>query len=330
MILDSKVNPVSNPSQAGVNGTANATGFGSNSRGFGASTTGPTPTTPAFSQSSDSTPGEVVVPAIAQRPPAIPANGSGGAAQNAAENPDPTAPLLAPGQAEQMTSNAPEANQGGSETAAVNQQAQAQAGAGQTGATANAVQAGVIPGQNTTQTAGAQAPSIPGAAAGANPADPKQTMQNLLSNTNPRTTAQQPATTATSNRTIGGGVAGVASKAAGHSIKLVNDQSNYSMWEFYYDMAKEMNSAMPGGMQQGVVRQGTVTGSQSSAQSSQWFNQSSQNTTNPSASTGTAITASPTTGSPATNSAANPFATNPSANPSQAYPQNSPQNQPQN
>jgi hypothetical protein len=44
--------------------------------------------------------------------------------------------------------------------------------------------------------------------------------------------------------TTGGGIAGVASKASGHSIKLVNDQDNYSLWEFYYDMTKEANTAL--------------------------------------------------------------------------------------
>jgi len=43
---------------------------------------------------------------------------------------------------------------------------------------------------------------------------------------------------------MSGGIAGVASKAAGHSIKLVNDQDDYSLWEFYYDMSKEANAAL--------------------------------------------------------------------------------------
>ena len=35
------------------------------------------------------------------------------------------------------------------------------------------------------------------------------------------------------------GLAGVASKAAGQSIKLVNDQDNYALWEFFYDPTKD-------------------------------------------------------------------------------------------
>jgi hypothetical protein len=58
-----------------------------------------------------------------------------------------------------------------------------------------------------------------------------------------------------------GGLAGVASKAIGHSIKTVNDQSNYSLWEFYYDPKKD---TVPGGVQMGAYSQqnGTQGGQQ--------------------------------------------------------------------
>lgn len=42
---------------------------------------------------------------------------------------------------------------------------------------------------------------------------------------------------------MSGGIAGVASKASGHTIKLINDQDNYSLWEFYFDLRKEANAA---------------------------------------------------------------------------------------
>jgi hypothetical protein len=48
----------------------------------------------------------------------------------------------------------------------------------------------------------------------------------------------------------GGGIAGVASKAPGKTIKLVNDQTKYALWEFYYDLAKEQSVTMPGAAQQ--------------------------------------------------------------------------------
>jgi hypothetical protein len=47
--------------------------------------------------------------------------------------------------------------------------------------------------------------------------------------------------------TGGGGLAGVASKAQGHSIKAINDQVNYSLWEFYYDPTKDVKQVLPGG-----------------------------------------------------------------------------------
>lgn len=59
------------------------------------------------------------------------------------------------------------------------------------------------------------------------------------------TTSQTAATTrvGTGNSTTGtitsGGIAGVASKAEGTSIKTVNDQDQYSLWEFYYDPSKD-------------------------------------------------------------------------------------------
>lgn len=51
----------------------------------------------------------------------------------------------------------------------------------------------------------------------------------------------------------GGGIAGVASKAGGKTIKVVNDQTDYSLWEFYYDPSKDLargagaNAMAPGG-----------------------------------------------------------------------------------
>ena len=49
----------------------------------------------------------------------------------------------------------------------------------------------------------------------------------------------------------GGGIGGVASIANGHSIKLVNDQSSYARWEFYYDPRND--PAMMSGMQIGLT-----------------------------------------------------------------------------
>jgi hypothetical protein len=48
------------------------------------------------------------------------------------------------------------------------------------------------------------------------------------------------------NNTMGGGIAGVASKAKGHTIKILNDQTDRSLWEFVYDMRQEALANAPG------------------------------------------------------------------------------------
>lgn len=83
-------------------------------------------------------------------------------------------------------------------------------------------------------------------------------VRNLLSNPNSPAPAGTPGTTAGStpgasgNQSTmgviagggGGGIAGVASIAHGHTIKTVEDQTDYSLWEFYYDPRKD--NAAPG------------------------------------------------------------------------------------
>jgi hypothetical protein len=76
-----------------------------------------------------------------------------------------------------------------------------------------------------------------------------------------------------------GGIAGVASKAAGHSIKVVNDQTDYSLWEFYYDPTKDATKgissalgAMGAGQQANQQQNGTTPfGSNSSSGTSSPF-----------------------------------------------------------
>src|SRR5205807_8672295 len=41
--------------------------------------------------------------------------------------------------------------------------------------------------------------------------------------------------------TIGGGFAGVASKAEQEGIKSYNDRTSYNEWEFVYDMSKDIS-----------------------------------------------------------------------------------------
>jgi hypothetical protein len=134
------------------------------------------------------------------------------------------------------------------------------------------------------------------ASASPNSNDPQGVLRSLLSNgPNPvaqQNTAAAPNTTAAqntpgqtgsafgqttnksafSNNLSSGGIAGVASKAKGHTIKLINDQSDYSLWEFYYDLAKEANAGLANALQQqgngnrpGVTNGGNAPGNGSSS-----------------------------------------------------------------
>lgn len=68
-----------------------------------------------------------------------------------------------------------------------------------------------------------------------------------------------------SGRIQSGGLAGVASKLERHSIKLVNDQQDYSMWEFYYDPTKDPMLNAAGAALAGTNGQQPVPGNQNSS-----------------------------------------------------------------
>ena len=214
MLTDSKVNPI-NPNGQNPNG-ANATNANGNSAtaantGFGsAAPTGFTNNTP-----SDSDGAQVIVPQIPQRGPAILAAGAarpGGTPSSNELDQDPATPLLPNTSSVQLAIPAGGANQPQGEQAAG----------------ANAI---VAPGQQIL---------------GANPQqqgnNAMQMVQNLIASSN---TGQATAfggavrPNSTMGRVMSGGMAGVASKAEGHSVKVVNDQSDYSLWEFYYDPSKD-------------------------------------------------------------------------------------------
>jgi hypothetical protein len=247
MIIDSKVNtnksgvdangkPVAgNASNSGSNsntGFGSSSGFGSNSNSsmnaggslgansafgqgstFGQASTFGQPSR-GFGSNSDNnsdTP-EVTVAAAPQRAPAIAANGSASAVLNndfpiiRGENGQPTGQPTG-----QLT--------------------------GQPGES--------LPVNGAQSPEGAVAPANAAPAGAGNSAQDSQTLMRSMLNSpsNPQTPQrQQPA--GRMGTIMSGGIAGVASKASGHSIKLVNDQDNYSLWEFYYDMAKEANAAL--------------------------------------------------------------------------------------
>lgn len=76
--------------------------------------------------------------------------------------------------------------------------------------------------------------------------------------------------------TGGGSLAGVASKAKGHSIKLVHDEDDYLKWEFYYDPTQDttMRATLPTGMTPTTQTSTTQTPTPTSQQPTQATQQS--------------------------------------------------------
>lgn len=106
--------------------------------------------------------------------------------------------------------------------------------------------------------------SAPGAAApqGQRPGAPNEALQAIqrLLTRQPGAGAQQPG-----GMVIGGGIAGVASKADMEGIRTYNERTNYKEWEFLFDFRKAMQAAGMGagqGTQQGAPGQ---AGSQQSS-----------------------------------------------------------------
>jgi len=281
-LVDSHVKPTG-LGVPGANGAeANAgSGFGSSSTGssFGSSNTGSglgatnsgssfgsnTGSGSIFGESSFGSSGNsqetVVVPDLPQRPPAISASGTPSTASSsenastAAESEQsPTTSLVPDNLREQMaaveqgqistgTENAGQAN--GEPAAGAGQPVQG--GAGQAAQNGGAGQAGVA-----------------GSSAGSG------ARQNAMGNPAIGAPLQGSGTGNSSGmgQIAGGGIAGVASIAKGHSIKVVNDQTDYSLWEFYYDPTKDATRNMPGlgtgtqgTGQTGAGANGTNTGS---------------------------------------------------------------------
>lgn len=169
---------------------------------------------------STSSPAEVVVPTVPQRPPAIAANGSGQVTSTPEADQNPMTPLLA---------TEPNAAQNGLPTPPGQQLGQANQNAGQPGA---------VPGAGSAGTAAANPNGM-------------DTIRNLLTNPNP---PAQTSGASMGNITSSGGIAGVASKAEGHSIKTVGDQSDYSLWEFYYDPTKDAMRGLANAARQGAAQ----------------------------------------------------------------------------
>ncbi len=229
-LLDSKVNPI------GLN--ANGQSSGAATSGFGSSgTNGASAGATAAGQSGSSSAattgpasGTETVAGLPQRAPEMPVSSS---ATNAMANADPTQSLLTPGSSAPVTGATSASMSGNSADNNPNSQT-------------------LIPLTPQTQAANTS-----------NPSNPMQGVQQLVTNPNPLNApsnlnnAASPmgrsgpmigvTTPGASNGTgssmgvlQSGGIAGVASTAKGSSIKAVNDQTDYSLWEFYYDPSKDV------------------------------------------------------------------------------------------
>ncbi len=250
MLLDSKVNPIKGMGQNGTSSSSGGnSGFGSGTNNNTASSGFGSGFSSGFGSSSDN--GQVVVPPLRQRSPAVSASG-GAAIQQASSGSETDANGLPPlPQADQNDLGAP-----GSGVAASGPD---QSAAGQ---------------PNQPATAGASS-------------NPMQAVSGLLSNPNSPPPAAGPVTTggSTMGRITTGGIAGVASKAKGHSIKTVNDQDDYSLWEFYYDPTKDAARGMAGGLPAAGAVNGNVGANAAGGFQSSTTNQNSPNPNTPAAQT---------------------------------------------
>lgn len=207
-LTDSKVSLIKTTGKQNGSKSSSASGWFTNSTSaFGGNSDSFSDTS---SSSLDEQP-EVTVPPVRKRPPAIPANT--GPTQTADSQNQFGGDLNAQLQAD--VASEPSLLGGDGQTAPKQEQANA--------ATPEAQQTG---------------------SQDQNPPNPMQMVRNMLSSEAPRT-PQQPGMIP--GVVHGGGIAGVASKAAGKSIKVVNDQDDYSLWEFVYDPTKDRTGAPAAG-----------------------------------------------------------------------------------
>jgi type II secretory pathway pseudopilin PulG len=104
---------------------------------------------------------------------------------------------------------------------------------------------------------GAAVSQASGADAGSAP-NPMQMVRNMLSTEGP--VQQQPPMASPMGAIGAPGIAGVASQAGGHSIKLINEQADYSLWEFIYDPTQDRTGTQPVPGQAPVPGQGPGNG----------------------------------------------------------------------
>jgi hypothetical protein len=273
-LTDSKVKPMGLGTVPGSGSDSNSSssfGSTSSSSSFGSTNTGSgfgsTSTSSGFGQSgfgsSSQNADTVVVPDLPQRPPAISVSGAVPTRSNSevASTPvegdqNPSTALLPENLREQMA--VVEQGQPGAQVENSGQITSSEPGANANQSVASANpggqnQMGQLPqGQpGQSQLGQTSVSGQVGASVGAGGQNAMDTVRNMLNNPAigaPLAGSSTGSAQGQSNmgQISGGGIAGVASKAHGHAIKTVNDQTDYALWEFYYDPTKDATKGMPG------------------------------------------------------------------------------------
>lgn len=208
-LTDSKVNPLktakkSNSDSSSNNGSSSGW-FTNSTSAFGSSPS--STSTSSFSDTSSNDQPELIVPPVRKRGPEIPVNEGSKNSGNSLEA----------------------ANQTGGDLNALLQAELANDGS-----------ASAPNPESNAQPSGANAAGSPGGKSPGSSTNPMQMVRNMLSNESPLAPQQ----TAPGMGAIQGSmIAGVASRAGGKSIKTINDQTDYSLWEFVYDPTKDRTGA---------------------------------------------------------------------------------------
>ena len=211
ILIDSKVTP------SKVAGAAPGSTLGQSIAQEAGNTLSSSPSGSGISPSSGSDSGGVVVPAVPQRGPAVQATGSAASADptvlpsSAQLDQDPGIPLLPSPGSPAADSTVGPGKPVGLGTQALNP-ASNQAGPTGSGSASSNVMQTLAPVLNSPTSA------------------PLPTSGNSLGSA---------FGSSTSGQLNSGGLAGVASTAKGRTIKTIAKQTDYSLWEFYYDPSKD-------------------------------------------------------------------------------------------
>jgi hypothetical protein len=101
-----------------------------------------------------------------------------------------------------------------------------------------------------------QPATLPPGQAGMAPNPATNIIQNLLTSPRPGGLGGEQASPTARGETIGGGIAGVASKKEALGIKLYAERQNYNEWEFLYDPRNDRSRALAAGVMGGQATPG--------------------------------------------------------------------------